>query len=348
MATDNYVRITITRGLATFRPTITVPHYNAQRIFDEVLSENPELLFYIQSFSSSVRTSLLGAETEFKIAYTNTDVSPGSIVKAESTDEVENALHRCIGKYLGRLVLCVPSSLNIDSVYNNFMVSYEGFYSNLLSISSQIKTFSRYSYVFVTFAFKYRIGRVQLNFMLKDVDKEVRRLSALLFLPEMSPEMKAYVAHNYLARTVEYFNKDDANPLERSYMQSAYGALINHRCVCQGYAEAYKRLMNSEGIECEVICGKVRGSAEHHAWNVISFDGRNYYHVDVTWDSLGGGVARWDHFCKNDDHFRSSRIWTRLPGIVCSDRTDVLSMVRREATIKRTLFASKGIDTKYL
>ena len=191
------------------------------------------------------------------------------------------------------------------------------------------------------------IGRVKLSMMEHAVDEEVERLGKILFSKDMLPETKAYIAHNYLVKTVKYWLKEEANPLEKSYMQSAYGALINHKCVCQGYAEAYKRFMDSQGVICYVICGKIRGSQEYHAWNVISFDGRKFYHVDVTWDVSDSARASWKYFCKSDAQMSPTRIWTRKSGVICASEDDILSIALRQISSKRLTYRSQGIDSKY-
>lgn len=183
--------------------------------------------------------------------------------------------------------------------------------------------------------------------MERAVDEEIERLGKILFSKDMLPETKAYVAHNYLTKTVKYWLKEEANPLEKSYMQSAYGALINHKCVCQGYAEAYKRFMDSQGIICYVICGKVRGSQEYHAWNVISFDGRKFYHVDVTWDVSDSVRANWKYFCKSDAQMSLTRIWTRKPSVICSSEEDILSIAQRQISSKKLTYIAQGLDSKY-
>lgn len=342
------IKQTIIQDLASFKSPIRIAHYRAGELMNEVMEEHPELLFYVQSFSGSV--GMLGFDpcATYRIAYSNTDIPIKCVLRVDNQSEIENNLHASIGSYQTVLVLCMPYSIDTNKVYNDFMVSYEGFYSNLLEISCETKTFSSVRTKYAIFRFKYRIGRVKLNMMEKAVDQEVERLSTKLFTSEMSQETKAYIAHNYLAKTVEYWLKEEANPLEKSYMQSAYGALINHKCVCQGYAEAYKRLLDSQGIICEVICGKIRGSQEHHAWNVVSFDGRNYYHVDVTWDSHGSGSIDWNYFCKSDQQLNSTRIWTRKSGVMCSSNENVLAVARRQILSKKLTFLAKGIDKDYL
>lgn len=96
---------------------------------------------------------------------------------------------------------------------------------------------------------------------------------------DMTDLEKAIALHDYLVINCEY---DYANYLNNSIPDtsySAYGVLVNGTAVCQGYALAYKLLLNKVGIECYMVSSK----AMNHAWNLIVLDGE-YYQVDVTWD----------------------------------------------------------------
>ena len=68
----------------------------------------------------------------------------------------------------------------------------------------------------------------------------------------------------------------------KDYLQhTAYGALVNKEAVCEGYAKAYKLLMDAMGIPCDVVIN------EEHAWNVVCLEGK-WYLVDVTNDDTSG------------------------------------------------------------
>ena len=68
---------------------------------------------------------------------------------------------------------------------------------------------------------------------------------------------------------------------------NSYGALVEGKAVCEGYAEAFQYLLHRAGIQSFIIIGTstnpVSGMPEGHAWNAVRIDGM-YYHVDVTWD----------------------------------------------------------------
>lgn len=64
-----------------------------------------------------------------------------------------------------------------------------------------------------------------------------------------------------------------------------YGALVNGKAVCEGYAAAFQYLMRQAGIQCIVAKGTLTqgGQSVNHAWNMAEIAGQ-FYHVDVTAD----------------------------------------------------------------
>ncbi len=111
--------------------------------------------------------------------------------------------------------------------------------------------------------------------------------------------------HDYLVENLEYdstFSNDN--------IYNLYGALVNKSTVCEGYAKAFKYLLDAEGIPCVVICGlaqNTKGEIENHAWNYVLIDGA-WYAVDVTWDDpivVGGGTlsqeSKYKYFLRGSD-----------------------------------------------
>lgn len=97
--------------------------------------------------------------------------------------------------------------------------------------------------------------------------------------PGMSDLNKAIALHEYLTINCEYdYENYLAGTIPRT-SYSAYGTLVNHIAVCQGYAVTYKYLLNQAGIECCMVSSDLL----NHAWNLIRLDGE-WYQVDVTWD----------------------------------------------------------------
>lgn len=76
-----------------------------------------------------------------------------------------------------------------------------------------------------------------------------------------------------------------------------YGVFVDHTAVCEGYAEAFKYMMDKLQIPCVVVYGNgvnSSGNSEFHAWNEVMLDNNKWYAVDCTWDDpimIGGGEA---------------------------------------------------------
>ena len=110
------------------------------------------------------------------------------------------------------------------------------------------------------------------------------------------------VVHDYLVDNIEYDTS-----ISQSNIYDAYGALVNHVCVCEGYARAFKYIMDDMQIPCVLVIGKAtnsKGETENHAWNYVNLDG-SWYAIDATWDDpvvLNGGKAsnssRYKYFLK--------------------------------------------------
>lgn len=96
---------------------------------------------------------------------------------------------------------------------------------------------------------------------------------------DMTDLEKAIALHDYLVVTCEY---DYDNYLSQTIPRASYtsyGPLVNKKAVCQGYALAYKYLLQ----QCGITCYMVTSDSMNHAWNLIELDGE-YYQVDTTWD----------------------------------------------------------------
>ena len=118
-------------------------------------------------------------------------------------------------------------------------------------------------------------------------------------LPGMDDVQKALVLHDWVVQNVEYDETQRAS--RRIY--SAYGALVEHLAVCEGYARAYQLLLKRCGIDCVFVTS----DGMEHAWNAVKL-GENWYHADTTWDDSGtDDEVRHRYFLFCDDTFWSSR-----------------------------------------
>lgn len=95
----------------------------------------------------------------------------------------------------------------------------------------------------------------------------------------MSDYEKELALHDYLVSHCRY--SENTNQAPESDIYRAYGALVNHDAVCNGYAEAMQLLFTCLGMHTQFVIGTADGI--DHAWNMIELNGE-WYHVDTTWD----------------------------------------------------------------
>ena len=92
---------------------------------------------------------------------------------------------------------------------------------------------------------------------------------------------KALALHDALVKHIVY----DLDAVEDSSKNqnafNAYGAIVNGKAVCEGYAEAYQYLLQKVGIQSYIVSGSSK--EQQHEWNLVRLDGK-YYYTDVTWD----------------------------------------------------------------
>lgn len=129
-------------------------------------------------------------------------------------------------------------------------------------------------------------------------------------VPNSNDYQKALKVHDILVRSLEYDSS-------RANAHNVYGALVEKKVVCEGYAKAYKYILDSLGIECILVNGTATNSSgqmESHMWNYIKLDG-NWYGVDVTWDDpviVGGSttqnIVRHNYFAKGFNVFNNSHV----------------------------------------
>ena len=116
---------------------------------------------------------------------------------------------------------------------------------------------------------------------------------------------KVKAIHDYICQNVTYDYEHLGNETYKT-QYTAYGALIDHTSVCQGYAVLFYSMCLEAGIDARVITGTAvnQEGSERHAWNIVKLGGQ-YYYVDVTWDDptnpYDPSYYCWDYFLKGED-----------------------------------------------
>ena len=126
----------------------------------------------------------------------------------------------------------------------------------------------------------------------------------------------------------------EQNPELDGDRRTAYGALVEGRAVCSGYASAMTLAMRCFGVPCLSTTGDYypgNGAYYGHEWNIIQIDGE-WTHEDVTFNDADDEIYTEDYFpytnltsaevfqfVKNDSH--RDEVKLRIP-FCTSDRNN--------------------------
>ncbi len=123
----------------------------------------------------------------------------------------------------------------------------------------------------------------------EEIRNKVEEIIAEIITDDMTDREKELAINQYLCDTVVYDYDALDNAAEHDYQYTddefkdsftAYGALIDGKCVCAGYSAAFQLLARAAGLEAIVVTGNLDGSLAH-AWNKVKIDGE-WHIVDST------------------------------------------------------------------
>lgn len=112
-------------------------------------------------------------------------------------------------------------------------------------------------------------------------------------------EREEYI-NNYIIDNCRYDEEAAENNDVQGNENDAYGALVDGKAVCEGYARAFQLLCNKANIDCVLLSGTA--DSDNHAWNGVKIGG-DWYQIDVTWNDTDGenNYAENDYFNLTDD-----------------------------------------------
>lgn len=147
--------------------------------------------------------------------------------------------------------------------------------------------------------YRVNITHTRMRIVYDDVDAlPAKQQELLAMIPqivdsiiteEMTDLEKEFAINEYLCETIVYDDaaledakSNDFKAVDAKFNDSftAYGALINGKCVCAGYAAAFKLLAQEAGLDSLVVTGLLEGNL-NHAWNKVKI-GEDWQVVDVT------------------------------------------------------------------
>lgn len=132
---------------------------------------------------------------------------------------------------------------------------------------------------------------------------------------------KELALHDRLIARCRYDDEAAASPspdTEHPFAFTAYGALVEGRAVCEGYARAFQLLCRRAGIPCTTVNGVDLSNNTAHMWNLVTLEGRRY-HVDVTWDDQLDTALHVYFNLTTEEITRTHRLDADSPGQDCTD-----------------------------
>ena len=98
---------------------------------------------------------------------------------------------------------------------------------------------------------------------------------------------KVREAHRQVVKSTVYRLETDAGD-DAGHVRTPYGVFVKGKSLCEGYARAFKAIMDKIGVPCVLINGVYRhgnNQEELHMWTYVKLDG-SWYAVDPTFDDL--------------------------------------------------------------
>ena len=217
----------------------------------------------------------------------------------------------------GQEVLDLAFQTSIDAFFYDHP---ELFYIDITKISLVIhyKTVGPLTTYTVSIEPKNGINYLNDNFnSQKDVETAISKIENIknTLIQKIANETdynKALKVHDALVNCLEYDSTDNNHNTH-----NIYGALIEKKVVCEGYAKAFKYILDSLNIQCILVNGEAtnsKGITESHMWNYIKLND-NWYGIDVTWDDPiivgernNNSPIGHDYFCKGSNFFNESHV----------------------------------------
>lgn len=242
-----------------------------------------------------------------KVIYSSLEDNIDNLKKENYTINFENQFNDLLHESAGQYKL----NKSFQSALDAFFYDYpELFYIDLTKINLYIKSLSigpKTTYT-VSIAPKNGLNYLDDRFQNEvQVDLAISRVENVRkqivdSISDTSDYNKILKVHDTLVQLIDYNDSSSSHNI--------YGSLVDNKAVCEGYAKAFKYILDAININCILVSGNATNSSsktEAHMWNYIMVNG-NWYGVDVTWDDpiiIGSKrtTIRHDYFCKSNSVF---------------------------------------------
>lgn len=293
--------------------------YNTDYIMiinDNIKSVTNKTLFQPISFEFTTENS----NSLLKENYTD----PGSV--AYSPKDFKDIIIYALANFKNEISIEIPSFNTKDyklAVINDIFLENPLLDYGYNGASGSIYTNNLSKSATMVINFDYEYSKEYMEKMKKASEDKSEEIISKIIKNEMREREKELAIHNYIVNNSKYDSRLFSGTMpNESYLD--FGVLINEVGVCDSYAKAMYRLLNTAGIECIYVAGDADDGNEiiPHAWNIVKIEGK-LYHVDATWDdpisSDGRDILSFDYFNVSDNIISKDHIWDREKYPKCLD-----------------------------
>lgn len=155
----------------------------------------------------------------------------------------------------------------------------------------------------VTFSLDYKYDKETYDKMVKEYDKAVDKILGKL-TGKMSTYKKIKTIHDEIINNAVY-------DLRAPDCDNIYGALVDNKAKCDGYARTFTYVCGKAGIRTVTVMGYDRSAdtdENGHMWNKVRYNNK-WYNVDVTWDdpvSIMKDNLKYDYFMVSDKALKNT------------------------------------------
>lgn len=246
-------------------------------------------LAFLEDRESKLRKKTGTVAPEFSLQFaTQEDLKPEKIRKVDTEVYANSAL----SEYLATNMLGGVNVINLsefpEAKDTNFVddALMEAYYQNPLILGIKRYKVNRTG---TSVRVVYENSPEEQASKQEEIKAKVSEVIREIITDDMTQQEKELAINQYLCDTIVYDEDALASAEEYNYMYvdpefndsfNAYGALIDGKCVCAGYAAAFKLLAQEAGLEAIVVTGYLDGNLSH-AWNKVKIDDE-WQIVDVT------------------------------------------------------------------
>ena len=136
--------------------------------------------------------------------------------------------------------------------------------------------------VYDTLLLQYTMNAEQRVAATKELDNAIQRILQNCPVSDDDYAIELYL-HDTLLSSCIYDQSATESAAKHPNAYSAYGALVQGKAVCEGYAKAMQILLNKRSIPTTVVRGFSAENQTGHMWNLVEINDE-YYYLDPTWN----------------------------------------------------------------